>query len=112
MSDTPPHVPPIPANAKTAGSHAPPADMSKPPQQPTPSQAVPESEDQAPPQPQPTGHYDTPNTTEAMFTQLRTDQARLERVLLLTTCTALIAIGLCLLVLSKKDLATSFGGES
>lgn len=100
MADMKPHIPPIPPDARRAQQHAAPIDLNNPPEAAMPSQAAtgndevmqevrqevnlgpePQPEDRiiAPPPP-----YQSPEPIEAIFAQLRADQKKLERVVLLT----------------------------
>lgn len=82
MAEVPPLNPEIPSNAKTAESHAPPPNLNG---------AAPASEPEPiAPQPDPVtpktapAEAAGPQPMEAMFWQMRDDQKRLERVLLVT----------------------------
>lgn len=129
MGERKPFIPPIPPDAKTAGQHAAPADLTNPapyasssegapPQpaqdetgfltggQPTPEQLA-AAQEYARQQQQ--AYMDTPQPggqhppTEAMYAQLRDDQKKMEKLLLLTTTGVLLAALVILWAAKQKS---------
>lgn len=113
----PPFVPEIPQDAKTAGSHAAPIDLPNAVESSENIDAEAHRRDDTASNPQPKPQSkpaaDSPKQekghppTEAMFFQLREDQQRLQRMVMITLM-ALIVAGFIILWLSKPK-ALKFG---
>lgn len=79
----------IPADAKAAGAHAAPVDLSNPPSEATPSAngTEPHRVEEPAVDDRPVEEYATPEPIEVMYAQIRDDMRRSERLLMLTATT-------------------------